>query len=55
MDGSQTSPAPPHFEVLDLWDKIKHGDDAHRLWLLEALRAYRDGRPVPPVVSKPNS
>lgn len=31
-----------------LFDKLKHGDDKHRTWLLDALNAVFEGRPVPP-------
>ncbi len=30
----------------DLWKQIKHGDDEHREWLLQALHDYFDGNPV---------
>lgn len=40
------------FDVADLFTAIAHGDDAHRAWLLAALRAYRDGAPIPPPASR---
>jgi bacterioferritin (cytochrome b1) len=36
----------------DLWEAIKHGDEAHQAWLKDAIRAYFEGKKIPPVVMK---
>ena len=41
------------FDVAALFTAIAHGNDMHRQWLLSALRAYRDGEPIPKPQSAP--
>lgn len=42
------APQQPAPTAATLYEAIKHGDDAHRTWLKEALEACFAGLPVPP-------
>lgn len=34
--------------MFDLWEFLKHGDEDHQMWLLDALEAWRMGWERPP-------
>lgn len=40
----------PYFEAAqeDLYEFLAHGDDKHRRWLREAIRAWFNAEPRPP-------
>jgi hypothetical protein len=41
---------PAQTQAAALYEAIKHGDDAHKAWLREAVAAWFNGQPVPPPV-----
>ncbi|BDD79809.1 hypothetical protein [Burkholderia phage FLC9] len=49
---AEATPILGEDRVSTLFDAIKHGDEAHRAWLKEAIDAHFAGQAVPPVVMK---
>jgi hypothetical protein len=39
---------PWQFIVLEFARRIRHGDEEHRAWLLDAAEAFIKGDPLPP-------
>ena len=35
-------------DVIALWEFLKHGDQGHQLWLLDAIEAFFDRQEKPP-------